>query len=180
MPTQVPLMHLSANFFLPLFTFRSALGFLSASLPITCSPNSATAHIQFRPVSLLQGVRPSWPTWYLVRTKAACRTSHRTIGSCKSNFRLNRASSANTSLRMMPTTSWAAFSAPPFDCGLYGGEFLSKVCLSGRAFATARWSAVMTGSPFDMKQICMRPHSVKSLASCLTTQASPGPFVLHS
>ena len=61
-PTQVPLTHLSANFLLPLFTFRSVLGFLKASLPITCSPNSATTPFHVRPVSLLQGVSPSWPT----------------------------------------------------------------------------------------------------------------------
>ena len=81
---------------------------------------------------------------------------------------------------MMPTTSWAAFSAPPFDCGLYGGEFRSSVCLSGRALATARWSAVIAGSPSDIRQMSVRPQSARSLTSCLTTQASPGPLASQS
>ena len=179
-PTHVPLTLLSASFLFPFFTFLSVLGFLSANLPITCSPNSATTPFHVRPVSLLQGVRPSWPTWYLVNTKAACRTSQRTIGSCRSSRSLSRASSASTSLRIMPTTSWTAFSAPPFDCGLYGGEFRSSVCISGRALATARWRAVIAGSPSDIRQRFVRPQSARSLVSCLTTQASPGPLVSQS
>ena len=171
---------LSASFLFPfLFFFDPSLdpvpGFFRASLPKTCSPNSATLPLQSLPVSLLQAVWPSFPILYLFRTKDACRMIHVTIGSLRFIFVFSLASSPMRILLVMSVMSCAAFSAPPLDWGSYSGEFLGRVVAS-LAVAMAFCIASMAGSLSLFRQISFLPMSSRSRTICLTTQASLGPF----
>ena len=117
-PSHMPGRLRAASFFFPRDAFFLLPGFLKDNRPITDSPKWNIWPFQDFPVNLLHGVKPSWPTWNLVRTKAACLTSHLTIGSETSTLHLSFASSPRISLLMMSVTSCTAFSAPPLACGV--------------------------------------------------------------